>query len=380
MNLVQYMATVEVKGATATNDALLSRYRKSLEEKAHHLEELRKKWGKRLGTKITDLELTPLDVHARGGGAPPPHAPLPSTYKGKTARSEPQGTEWHRKYAAKRFKKVQKHLAKTSGWISDHVTEENNTLLDGDLLHAVAPPGREDQVMKLKKKVGKKAAFKIAWSQYNDKKDVSAGGPGSGRRPTGKATYRLADRVAKKAGMTRQDLMQKLAKAGFVIRKLQSGGPGSGRHPYGNKSVTKPTQRGVKQVTHSPQGFRYTILKPSRRGNPSGVGRPKGSKNTRADALKGRYKEFIPPVRKGNTVSHIIDAEKTKAFNTNAEEGEGKTVVIHRDLQNKQMVVEEIHRGQYNWIERTDKKEFNNLGKGSAYVSRRYGYGLKLPK
>ena len=35
---------------------------------------------------------------------------------------------------------------------------------------AVAPPGREAQVKALKPKVGKKAAFKIAWSQHNDGK------------------------------------------------------------------------------------------------------------------------------------------------------------------------------------------------------------------
>lgn len=34
-------------------------------------------------------------------------------------------------------------------------------------MEAVAPPGREDQVKALKKKFGKKSAFKIAWSQYN---------------------------------------------------------------------------------------------------------------------------------------------------------------------------------------------------------------------
>lgn len=39
---------------------------------------------------------------------------------------------------------------------------------DGKWIMAVAPPGREAQVKKLKKKFGKKAAFKIAWSQYGE--------------------------------------------------------------------------------------------------------------------------------------------------------------------------------------------------------------------
>lgn len=40
-------------------------------------------------------------------------------------------------------------------------------MYEDDDVDAVAPPGREDQVRTLKKKVGKKAAFKIAWSQQN---------------------------------------------------------------------------------------------------------------------------------------------------------------------------------------------------------------------
>lgn len=39
-----------------------------------------------------------------------------------------------------------------------------------DEVDAVAPPGREDQVKTLKKKVGKNAAFKIAWNSYNNRK------------------------------------------------------------------------------------------------------------------------------------------------------------------------------------------------------------------
>ena len=38
---------------------------------------------------------------------------------------------------------------------------------DKKRMEAVAPPGREAQVKKLKKKFGKTAAFKIAWSQEN---------------------------------------------------------------------------------------------------------------------------------------------------------------------------------------------------------------------
>jgi hypothetical protein len=34
-------------------------------------------------------------------------------------------------------------------------------------LKSVAPPGREDQVKALKKKVGVPGAYKIAWSQEN---------------------------------------------------------------------------------------------------------------------------------------------------------------------------------------------------------------------
>jgi len=37
-------------------------------------------------------------------------------------------------------------------------------------IDSVAPPGREDQVKALKKKVGVPAAYKIAWSQHNDSK------------------------------------------------------------------------------------------------------------------------------------------------------------------------------------------------------------------
>lgn len=40
-------------------------------------------------------------------------------------------------------------------------------MFEDDDVDAVAPPGRESQVKKLKKKFGKKAAFKIAWSQEN---------------------------------------------------------------------------------------------------------------------------------------------------------------------------------------------------------------------
>lgn len=44
-----------------------------------------------------------------------------------------------------------------AGWAND---------MKGGVVKAVAPPGREAQVKKLKKKFGKKSAFKIAWSQF----------------------------------------------------------------------------------------------------------------------------------------------------------------------------------------------------------------------
>lgn len=50
----------------------------------------------------------------------------------------------------------------------------------------VAPPGREEQVLKLKEKYGEDSPipFQIAWHQHNQgKKDMDAGGPGSGPRP-----------------------------------------------------------------------------------------------------------------------------------------------------------------------------------------------------
>jgi hypothetical protein len=62
-------------------------------------------------------------------------------------------------------------------------------------LSEVAPPGREDQVKALKKKVGVPGAFKIAWADYNKESKAREGGPGSGRHAGGEDSRHLFDDI-----------------------------------------------------------------------------------------------------------------------------------------------------------------------------------------
>jgi hypothetical protein len=56
-----------------------------------------------------------------------------------------------------------------------HEKKASAGTLEEDQIDEKAPPGREDQVKTLKKKVGKESAFKIAWSSYKKKKKIDEG-------------------------------------------------------------------------------------------------------------------------------------------------------------------------------------------------------------
>lgn len=89
----------------------------------------------------------------------------------KTEKKRESGLQMAKRKTEKDTEKrsMDAYRNKLAGEILDNMHKKANKLKE-ETVNEVAPPGREDQVKSLKKKVGTEKAFKFAWASYNKKK------------------------------------------------------------------------------------------------------------------------------------------------------------------------------------------------------------------
>jgi len=151
------------------------------------------------------------------------------------------------------------------------------------------------------------------------------------------------------------------------LTELLAGGAGSGcRGP----NCGRP--RGIKQVYQAPAGYTYTILKPSRRG----IAKGSHAWSPRKDQFQGKYKQSFQhkePMRHSN----VYDAAWGKG---DKYEGQGKTVIVHRDFDKMRVRVQEIPHDEMQHSATMRVFNFRNFGQAAGFLNKRYGIRQKLPK
>lgn len=167
-----------------------------------------------------------------------------------------------------------------------------------------------------------------------------------------------------------------------TLLEILAGGPGSGcRGP----KCGRPKGQGVKQTFQSPQGFTYTLLKPSRKGIEKGSHKWQAKK----DQFRGQYKVARDAQNKpikheskskdvlGQRYSNVYDAAWGRGDKW---EGQGKTVFVHRDFKNMRVVVQEVPHDEMQKSETMRVWKFKNFGQAAGFLNRRYGIRQKLPR
>jgi hypothetical protein len=158
--------------------------------------------------------------------------------------------------------------------------------------------------------------------------------------------------------------------------ELYAGGPGSGCH---GSNCGRP--RSVKQSFQTNSGYSFTILRPSRKG----ISKASHAWQSRKDQFKGKYKNTIEnarqfsvkKMRKTAATGSVYDAKYGKG---DRYEGHGKTIFVHKDLENMRVVVQEVPHNEMNHSEVMRSFKFTNFGKAAAFLNKRYGIKQALPK
>jgi hypothetical protein len=161
--------------------------------------------------------------------------------------------------------------------------------------------------------------------------------------------------------------------------RLFGGGPGSGcrgpncGRPKGQRPPVKTYQ------TH--EGYKYSIMRPSRRG----IAKGSHSFLKTKDQLKGKYRGTVENVehldlhRTGKTKgsSSVYDAAWPKG---DRYEAHGKTIIVHTDYAKMRLVVHEIPHDEMNHSAVVRTFKFKDFGDAAGFLDKRYGIKQKTSK
>lgn len=226
--------------------------------------------------------------------------------------------------------------------------------------------------------------------------ELYAGGPGSGcqgpncGRPPSAREVRRED-LKKQIQQIRLQLKIKRGRPGYLVKNrrenlkiLRKGlqtlrrydrrdkmAPGLVRRGGKLAIPVKPVWKGVvkKQFT-SPEGHKITILKQPKEYEKSGmtwIGKP--------SSFKGQFH-----TDKGDFIQRSREnpKERNSFWIHQASPDKGMSIELHRNMGELRVKVIERELGQYDAIVKHRQVEFNNIGRASGFLNKRYGITFKL--